>query len=65
MYFISYYANITSSIFDKEDMANIIKKSELENDVRLKKFDVKYTRVYMRIIIYIFIYMILIIKELH
>jgi hypothetical protein len=46
-------------------MANIIKKSELENDVRLKKFDVKYTRVYMRIIMYIFIYMILIIKELH
>jgi hypothetical protein len=46
-------------------MANIIKKSELENGVRLKKFDVKYTRVYMRIIIYIFIYMILIVKELH
>jgi len=60
-----YYANIASSIFDKEDMANIIKKSELENGVRLKKFDVKYTRVYMRIIMYIFIYMILIVKELH
>jgi hypothetical protein len=28
--FYSYYANITSSIFDKEDMANIVKKSELE-----------------------------------
>jgi hypothetical protein len=28
--FYSYYANITSSIFDKEDMDNIVKKSELE-----------------------------------